>query len=163
MKALILYDSLYGNTQKIAETIGKSMRVKEMVPVIKVGDGKLEDLLQLDYLIVGSPTQAFNPTAAVTKLLKSIPSGSLKATRVAAFDTRMSVEDVNVGILKFFASIFGYAAKHIASLLEKKGGTLSVPPEGFFVTASEGPLKEGELERATAWAKQVMGKQSAKS
>ena len=156
MKTLVVYDSLYGNTQKIAEVIGESMRTKEKVPVIKVGDVNPEDLLQLDYLIVGSPTQAFNPTAAVIKLVKTIPSGSLKDTRVAAFDTRMSVEEVNVGILKFFAKIFGYASKTIARLLVRKGGTLVVPPEGFFVKASEGPLKEGELERAAAWMKQIL-------
>ena len=75
MKALIIYDSFFGNTQKIAETIAKSMDSKGTVPVIKVADVKPDDLLHLDYLLVGSPTRAFQPTQAITKLLKSIPSG----------------------------------------------------------------------------------------
>jgi hypothetical protein len=39
----------------------------------------------------------------------------------------------------------------------KRGGKLAVPPEGFIVEASEGPLREGELERAAAWAKTIIG------
>jgi flavodoxin I len=156
MKALIIYDSFFGNTQKIAETIAKSMDSKGTVPVIKVADVKPDDLLHLDYLLVGSPTRAFQPTQAITKLLKSIPSGGLKGTKVAAFDTRISVEDTPVAILKFFAKIFGYAASPILKTLVKKGGILSLPSEGFFVKDSEGPLKEGELERAAAWAKRIV-------
>jgi flavodoxin len=50
----------------------------------------------------------------------------------------------------------GYAAKPIADKLKKKGGKLVLPPEGFFVQGSEGPLKEGEVERAAEWAKQLL-------
>jgi hypothetical protein len=52
--------------------------------------------------------------------------------------------------------LFGYAAKPIAYKLEKKGGSLVIPPEGFLVKASEGPLKDGELERAADWAKLII-------
>jgi DNA-binding CsgD family transcriptional regulator len=44
--------------------------------------------------------------------------------------------------------IFGYAAGKIAGSLKTKGGTLILSPEAFFVKGKEGPLKEGELERA---------------
>ena len=44
----------------------------------------------------------------------------------------------------------------ITDRLEKKEGELIIPPEGFFVEGSEGPLKEGELDRAADWAKQIM-------
>jgi flavodoxin I len=156
MKALIVYDSFFGNTQKIAEAIGKALGGKVTVPVVKVADVKPEELLHLDYLIFGSPTRAFQPSPAITKILKGIPSSGLKGSKVAAFDTRISVEDTPVAILRFFSKIFGYAAKTMAGNLVKKGGTLAVPPEGFFVKGSEGPLKEGELERASAWTKQIL-------
>jgi hypothetical protein len=58
--------------------------------------------------------------------------------------------------LNFFVNIFGYAAKPIGERLVKKGGDLNMPPEGFFVTGTEGPLKEGELERAADWARQLL-------
>ena len=44
----------------------------------------------------------------------------------------------------------------IADKLEKKGGSLIIPPEGFFVKDSEGPLKDGEIERAVDWAKLII-------
>jgi hypothetical protein len=52
--------------------------------------------------------------------------------------------------------IFGYAAKPIGKRLQKKGGELAVQPEGFHVGDTEGPLLEGELERAGLWARQVV-------
>ena len=54
--------------------------------------------------------------------------------------------------------IFGYAAEPILKKLEKKRGEAVVPAEGFFVGGTEGPLDEGELERATAWAQEIAGR-----
>jgi hypothetical protein len=51
--------------------------------------------------------------------------------------------------------IIGYAAPRIAGGLQAKGGRLAAPPEGFFVQEKEGPLKQGELERAASWAKSL--------
>jgi len=156
VKALIVYDSVFGNTEKIAEAIGDSLAELTGTEVEKVSEAKLEQLQGTDLLIVGSPTRAFKPTKAIVDFLIQIPSNGLKGINVAAFDTRISTEDVNSRILNGFVKIFGYAAKPIADKLQKKGGNLAAPPEGFFVKDNEGPLKEGELERAAKWAKQVM-------
>lgn len=156
MKALVVYDSVFGNTEQIAQAIGKALGSQEDVEVLRVGDVKAGQLTGVRLLIVGSPTRAFRPTPATVNFLKSIPAQSLKGVRVAAFDTRISVDDTGSAVLRFMVGIFGYAAKPIADQLEKKGGQLAVPPEGFFVEGSEGPLKEGELERATAWARQII-------
>ena len=76
---------------------------------------------------------------------------------MTAFDTRFAESEIEkVRILAFFVKIFGYAAKPMADRLQKKGGELAVPPEGFYVTDTEGPLFEGELERAADWAKQIL-------
>ncbi|MBA7705071.1 hypothetical protein ES703_113895 [subsurface metagenome] len=72
---------------------------------------------------------------------------------MAAFDTRISPTDVNSRFLNILVKLFGYAAKPIADKLERKGGELIISPEGFFVKGTEGPLKDGELERAVDWAK----------
>ena len=156
MKALIVYDSVFGNTEKIAKAIGDSLADLTSTEVVKVSEAKLEQLQGTDLLIVGSPTRAFKPTKAIVDFLIQIPSNGLKGIDVAAFDTRVNTEDVNSRILNGFVKIFGYAAKPIADKLQKKGGNLVIPPEGFFVKDNEGPLKEGELERAAKWAKQVM-------
>ena len=157
MKAMVVYDSVFGNTEKIAQAIGHALGFPEDVEIVQVGNVKPEQLAGLTLLIVGSPTRKFSPTAAITSFLKSIPKNGLKGVRVAAFDTRFTVSAIErVRILAFFVKIFGYAAKPIADRLEKKGAGLAVPPEGFYVSDTEGPLLEGELERAADWAKQII-------
>jgi flavodoxin len=160
MKAMVVYDSVFGNTEKIAQAIGQALGSPEDVETLRVSEVKPEQLTGLTLLIVGSPTRQFRPTAATTGLLKSIPENGLKGVKVAAFDTRFTVSEIEkVRILAFFVRLFGYAAKPIADRLEKKGGELVVPPEGFYVGDTEGPLLEGELERAAAWAKKIAATQ----
>jgi flavodoxin len=161
MEALVVYDSFFGNTEQIAQSIGNALGRPDDVGILQVVDVKPERLAGLKLLIVGSPTRAFSPSPAIKKFLKSIPKDGLKSVRVAAFDTRMTDEEIDsaVFILRFFVNIFGYAAKPISDRLVKKGGQLIAAPEGFFVQGMEGPLKEGELERASNWAKQILAKQ----
>lgn len=157
MKLLVVYDSFFGNTEKIAQAIGEALRPKGEVSVLRVGDVRPEDLTGLDWLIVGSPTRAFSPSPAIKTFLADIPRNGLKSVKTAAFDTRADVKEVNSAVLTFFVSIFGYAAQPIAKKLIQKGGGPAGEPEGFFITASEGPLREGELERAADWARKIAG------
>ncbi|HUT45773.1 MAG TPA: flavodoxin family protein [Sedimentisphaerales bacterium] len=161
MKALVVYDSFFGNTEQIARSIGSSIGRPEDVGIIRVGNVKPEQLTGLKLLIVGSPTRAFRPTPAIKNFLKSIPKNGLKGVKVTAFDTRMTEEEINssVFILRILVNIFGYAARPISDRLVKKGGEFIAPPEGFFVHGTEGPLIEGELERASEWVKQILAKQ----
>ncbi len=145
MKALVIYDSFYGNTEKIARAI--SGAVAGEVNMLRPGEVNSSDLAALGLLLVGSPTQGGRPTKAIQDFLNKLPEPAVKGISVAAFDTRFSTKLVG---------IFGYAAGKIAESLKRKGGTLSLPPEPFFVKGKEGPLKEGELERAAAWAKRVL-------
>ncbi|MHB1392496.1 MAG: flavodoxin family protein [Clostridia bacterium] len=156
MKTLIVYDSIFGNTEKIAKAIGDSLSTQQDVGVLKVSDIKPDKLVGVNLLIVGSPTRAFKPTKAIVDFLIRVPLNGLNGINVAAFDSRISTTDVNSKVLNGFVKIFGYAAKPIADKLIKKGGKLIVQPEGFYVKDSEGPLKDGELERAAKWAKSAI-------
>ena len=151
---LVVYDSYFGNTEKIAQEIGKALG--DDVPVKRPSDLQVDTLSGLDYLIVGAPTRVFRPSDAIKAVLKTIPSATLKGVKVAAFDTRMDPENVGNSILKFMAGLFGYSAEPIAKSLVKKGGELVGDPAGFVVLDSEGPLREGELERAVEWADSLM-------
>jgi flavodoxin len=156
VKAMVVYDSMYGNTGKVAEAIGKALGPQEDVEVVRAGEMKPEQLAGVRLLIVGSPTQKFRPTGTTTQFLKGIPQNGLNGVKVAAFDTRITEDEIEeIRILAFFVSIFGYAAKPIADRMQKKGGELAVPPEGFYVGGMEGPLLEGELERAAGWAREI--------
>jgi flavodoxin len=156
MKALVVYDSVFGNTEKVAQEMGRALAALGEAQALRVGDVRAEHLSGLDVLVVGSPTRAFSPTPAIKNWLRGLPSNGLRGVRVAAFDTRAAVEEVNSAVLTFFVRIFGYAAEPIGNRLAKKGGEPGMPPEGFFVTDTEGPLRDGELARAAEWVRQIL-------
>lgn len=140
MKALIVYDSTYGNTEQIARAMGGA--ISGEVILRRADEASASDMEGVDLLIVGSPTQAGRPTKAIQGFLNGF-SGPVS---VAAFDTRMAMK---------WAKVFGYAAGRIAKALQGKGGTLVAPPEAFIVEGKEGPLKDGETQRAADWARTV--------
>ena len=154
MKALIIYDSRFGNTEKIARAIGETITPLGEAKVVQVGEANLSELSSIDFLIVGSPTHAGGATRAIKEFLRKIPANALENVRVASFDTRFSAKDKGLGT-RIVLGIFRYAAGRIATILEYKGGYLTTEPEGFIVEDSEGPLKKGELERAAVWAKEI--------
>jgi flavodoxin I len=147
MKTLIVYDSVYGNTEKIARAIAEAITPSGEVRVLRASEASPSELASIELLIVGSPTHGGRPTPPIQDLLNKVPKLSLQGINVAAFDTRIPTKLVKV---------FGYAAGRIAGNLKKKGGTLVASPVGFFVAGGQGPLKEGELERAAAWAKGIL-------
>jgi len=145
MKTLIVYDSVYGNTERITKAIGDAITGE--VKVLRVGEVNSSELKVFDLIIVGSPTQGGRPTQAIQDFLIKVPVSTFQGTNVAAFDTRFSTKLVG---------IFGYAAGRIADSLKRNGRTLIASPEGFFVKGKEGPLKEGEVEHAAGWAKEIV-------
>lgn len=156
MKALVVYDSKFGNTGKIAQAIGKGLETGADVEVKNISEVHAGDQDGRDLVIVGSPTHGFKPTPAIAEWIKGIQP-SLKGVKVAAFDTRITDEKIGENkVLRFFVHLFGFAAAKIASNLVKKGGAPVVPPEGFYVVDTEGPLLDGELERAVEWGKKVL-------
>ena len=157
MKALVVYDSEFGNTKQIAMAIGGIFESLDEVEVLRVGEVLVEQFKGLDFLIVGSPTQRFRPTKPTSDFLKRIPKDGLKSISAAAFDTRLTIEEIEeTGVLAFFVRIFGYAAQPIGNGLKKKGAELVTSPEGFYVEGVKGPLVEGDLERAEAWGRQMI-------
>jgi flavodoxin len=59
MKTLVIYDSVYGNTEKIAQAIAEELLAQGEVTIRRVGEVSLEQLSRIDLLVVGSPTQPF--------------------------------------------------------------------------------------------------------
>jgi flavodoxin len=156
MKQLVIYDSEFGNTKQIAIKIRDSLGDTEEIEVLHIGEVKMEQLPGLGLLIVGSPTQRFRPTNATKDFLKRIPHNGLQGTKVAAFDTRLTIAEIEgTRMLPFLVRIFGYAAQPIAKALKQKGGEQVASPIGFYVEGLKGPLVDGEFERAAAWAREI--------
>jgi flavodoxin len=141
MKTLIIYDSFFGNTKLLAETIGKELG--NNTKVIHVTDFKEEYLNGVGLLILGSPILGWRPSEKTTAFLMSFGKDQLKGIKVATFDTRMKIV------------IHGDATKKMSEMLSNLGAEVIVEPNWFVVTGKEGPLAEGELERAKEWAKQI--------
>ena len=147
MNVTVVYDSTYGNTEKIAKAIGAALG--GAAKVARIAESNAAALGKAELLVVASPTMGGRPTEAMSSFLNRIPADSLKDVKVAAVDTRLRAK---------WVKIFGYAAEKIASRLARNGGTAIAPPEGFFVGGTKGPLADQELERAAAWAKGIAAK-----
>lgn len=145
MKTLVVYDSVFGNTEQIARSVGAG--IGGSVNVAKVGGVSSRDLSGLDLLVLGSPTMGGRATKPMQEFVESLPPEVARKARCAAFDTRITMK---------FARIFGYAAPRIAEELHRKGGAKACEPEGFIVKGRNGPLEHGELERASAWGRQLV-------
>ena len=93
MKVQIVFDSAYGNTERIAKAIGDAVGGEVEVINVKESAGKT---IPADVLLVGSPTYGGKPTPAIQDFMNGLAGDSLKGIDVAAFDTRLSTRLVTV-------------------------------------------------------------------
>lgn len=154
MRTLIVYDSTHGNTKKIVDSISNVISGEVLVKHVAKVD--ISDIKNIDFLIVGSPTQGGLPTYAIKEFIQKIPKNGLNGVGVAAFDTRISKKDQSLG-LRILLGVLGYAAGRIIESLKSKGGRVVLSPKGFIVEGREGPLRNGEVERASSWVSAIIG------
>ena len=138
MTIQVIYDSKFGNTERIAHAIAEAFGPETHISM--VGEASQIDP-GVSLLVVGGPTQTHGTSPAMAEFLGRLPS--LDGVVVAAFDTRLTWPRL----------LSGAASDGIAKALTKHGGHLVAPPESFLVSGGEGPLVDGELDRALAWAK----------
>ena len=144
MKVLVVYDSKFGNTEKVAQAITAALGTGEDIRLAKVNAIAPQDIGALDVLIVGSPTHVFGPTRAIKSFVGSLKPYIPSNLRAAAFDTG------------YRSRLSGSAAKRIEKALRRSGCSIIAPASRFIVTGNEGPLAEGELDKAVAWAKGIL-------
>ena len=156
MKALVVYESMFGNTRRVAEEIARGIGDAAEVVLCDVDEAPAAPDPDLDLLVVGGPTHAFSMSRRSTRedardrgphveggetgireWLGGLPRGRHTGT-VAAFDTR--VEKVR--------RLPGSAAKAAARVLRRSGYAEAAAPESFYVLDIDGPLAPGELARA---------------
>jgi hypothetical protein len=161
MEALVVYESIYGNTRAIAEAVAEGLGGVAVLPVHEAA----RHGGPLDLLVLGGPTHAhglasirsrlvavdtaqadgrshIDPDATAEPGLRSW-LGDLSPAfthHAAAFDTRADKPRV----------LTGAASKSIARRLRRQGLDV-VSVESFLVEGSGGPLAAGEIDRARAW------------
>lgn len=161
MHAIVVYESIYGNTHAIAEAVAEGLGGVPVLPAHAVA----EHQGPLDLLVVGGPTHMHGMATDRSRHVAADAAPEEGSSRVepdateppglrswlddlspdaahhaAAFDTRLHKA----------AWVTGSAARGIARRLRKHGIDV-LDTESFLVEGSEGPVEAGELERARAW------------
>jgi flavodoxin len=154
MKSLVVYFSKFGNTQQVAEAIAETLASAGPVRVISIDQLGVSDLQEMDLVVMGSPTHRMNLPQAVRPVFETLPRWVLRGTPVAAFDTSYKMS-------RWLAPFT--AAHKLAPRLRKLGGKRVVPPETFHVVDRDGPLYEGEIERAHTWAASILQRVEARA
>jgi hypothetical protein len=176
MRALVTFESVYGNTRAIAEAVGEGLGALGEVTVASHDQLAHEDVGGAELLVVGAPTHmhglptsfsrkmaakaseeegvALDPSATAEPGIRGwLAEQSGEGRAAAAFDTRA---DKN-------PALTGSAARGIGKRLRRRGFELAVDPESFFVDDAEGPLADGELERAREWARTLAARTAART
>jgi flavodoxin len=151
MQTVVVYDSKFGNTERIADAIARGVGTLGSVVVMDTAEAAGIDQQPADrpdLVLIGGPTQRRSPSPALRAFVDALPAG-LRGVPVATFDTRY----------RGSTWIMGSAAAEAAKVLRKGGGELVAPPESFFIGRG-GPLERqtletGEVERAEAWGRAV--------
>jgi len=166
MKALVMYESMFGNSERVAQAVAEGLA--EGMDVV-VRDAAVAPAGQIpgdvDLLVAGGPTHAFSmsrPNTREDAIRQGAGQGSsgsglrewldglpedLQALPCATFDTRVSR----------VRRLPGSAARSAAKVLRRHGGRMITAPESFFVDDVAGPLAEDQIDRAVAWGRQVAG------
>jgi hypothetical protein len=168
MRALVCYESMYGNTRSVAEAIAEGLRPTLDVSVRPVGAVADPDLAGFDLVVVGAPTHAhglprpssrgeaaarasgpddprsIEPAAEGPGVREWLDRSGALTTRAAAFDTRVDLSPI----------LTGRASKAIAKRLRRLGAEEASPPESFLVRKDD-TLKPGELDRARTWGSEL--------
>lgn len=162
MKAIVVYESHWGNTaavaRAIAEGIGSGARA------LTTDEATGQELADADLVVAGAPVLMFRlpnetmrdtveadrkaPVAADVShpMLRTWLDGlpSIPRAKAAAFDTRVRWTPRG-------------AVGTIESKLREAGCTVVSKGKGFVVTGAYGPLRDGELDRARAWGHELAG------
>ncbi len=168
-RAVLVYESMYGNTHEIANAVAQGLGVHGMVAVLPVAQASEQALAGADLVVVGGPTHVHGMTRSATR--RAAAQDAAKPERdltmdagaqselgvrewlrrlgplpmaTAAFDTRMPGPTI----------LTGRASRGINRMLRRHGSRPVCPPKSFLVT-KQNELAPGELDRAKQWGEEI--------
>jgi hypothetical protein len=168
MKALVVYESMYGNTRAVAEGVAEGLRAAAVeTELMPVRDAQHDHVAEVDLLVIGGPTHVHSMTrpktrhaaveqaashglvveddaeaTGVREWIEGLPA--MSGTSAAAFDTRVDMAKL----------LSGQASRAIARSLRGHGFHVVLAPESFLVDTKTA-LLEGERARAVAWGQDL--------
>lgn len=164
--ALVIYESMYGNTEVIAHAIGRGLSKCGSVDVVEIGAAPVSVQAEVSLIVVGGPTHAFGMSRRSTRL-DAAKQGE-RAVISADVGVREWLERVSLGAARPAVAAFdthiehpkllrhvGSAAAAIERSLIRAGLDVMAPAEHFWVHGSLGPLVDGESDRAENWGREL--------
>jgi hypothetical protein len=163
VRALIVYESMFGNTEQIARAIAVGLGESVDISIADVTAIPSAAANDADLIVAGGPTHAFSMSRINTRT-DAISQGAGEAEReiglrewmdalpTGADGPKLATFDTKVASMRHLP---GSAAKGAARAGRRHGYELAEPAESFYVRDVKGPLVDGELERATAWGRQL--------
>ena len=134
-RAVIIYDTKFGNTEKVARALAKGMKKQGVnVDCIKIGEVDISKLDDYDLLAIGGPTHAFGLSKPMKDFLQELENVNIRSKRAFAFDT------------KYKSRLAGSAGKRIEKKLKKLGMSIVKSLVSAIVKGGEGPLEDGVEE-----------------
>lgn len=163
MRAVVVFESMFGNTRTIAEAVADGLSTVLPVDLVEVGTAPEVVAEDVALLVVGGPTHAFGMSRPDTRRTALGQAGrdfawartglrewlarlrcTLAGTAVATFDTRIRQPRLP-----------GSAARAAERRLRRRGFRVVTRAESFYVNGTAGPLLDGETQRARVWGEQV--------
>lgn len=164
MHALVVYESLWGNTKKLAQTIGSRLGADAEVEVFD-SDAAPLSIDGFDLLIVGGPTHAFSMSRPATRAdaVKSHAAPHAPARGIREWLSQLERPGSEIPAATFDTRVDkprlpGSAAKAAKHELRSLGFDTTLQQLTFHVHGYEGPLLDGELERASTWAGDILAR-----
>jgi flavorubredoxin len=135
-KAIVIYDTEFGNTEKVAKALASGMQEQRVqVDTINAQKVEINKLKEYDLLAIGGPTHKLGISEPMKAFLGKLKSAEVKGKKAFAFDTRVKIR------------VAGSAAKKIEKELKKLGMSIVRSHSSAIVVGREGPLEEGTEER----------------
>jgi hypothetical protein len=168
MRALVVYESMFGNTEAVARAVAEGLEGAMHADVVEVGVAPDTVAADVTLLVVGGPTHSFSMSwpstrrdtagrsadvvsseCGIREWLGRLP-GTVSHAEATTFDTRTT------------ARLTGSAARAASRRLDRLGYPIVAAPTSFRVTGITGPLVDGELDRARRWGKVLGGQVAAR-
>src|SRR5215469_3145277 len=164
MKAVVIYESMYGNTHLVADAIAAGLRTAFDVTVVPVSQASQELVADADLVVVGGPTHVHGMSRAKTR------NAAVEAASKPVSPLELEPDAQGMGLREWFgslgryqakaaafytripapAALTGRASKGVARLLRAHDFELVAEPESFLVTKQD-RLEPGETARAREW------------
>jgi hypothetical protein len=157
MRAVVVVESSFGNTRSLAKAVAAGIGDADVIDVAEAPTRFADDVR---LVVLGGPTHAFGMTREHTREDAVRRGGTPEAIGIRDYiqdlapgrDVRFAVFDTRVAKMRHLP---GSAARGASRALHRNGHRLAADPESFYVFDVQGPVLEGEEERARRWGEEL--------